>query len=171
MTEQTNPILANALVTALRRLGEAGEAVAASELAARTYVTLRHDEPRLAERLNGVMHHLARLEAAAPPDGRSPSMAIDRTLDVRSEPPVRRHTMIFDAFDRLAVGEAFVLVNDHDPKPLYYQLAAEQGGTFSWDYLEQGPTDWRVRIGRTAAAEPAERGEELQMAESTEATS
>lgn len=77
-------------------------------------------------------------------------MADDRILDVRSEPPVRRHTIIFDTFGGLAVGEAFVLVNDHDPKPLYYQLAAEQAGTFSWDYLEQGPTDWRVRIGRVA---------------------
>lgn len=79
-------------------------------------------------------------------------MAEARLLDVRNEPPVRRHTIIFDTFAELAVDDAFVLVNDHDPKPLYYQLAAEQGGTFSWDYLEQGPDVWRVRIGRTAAA-------------------
>jgi uncharacterized protein (DUF2249 family) len=89
------------------------------------------------------------------------------TLDVRSEPPVRRHELIFETFDRLEVGAAFVLVNDHDPKPLYYQLAAEQGGTFSWEYLEQGPTEWSVRIGRTApaaAAEPRHAGEELPVA-------
>jgi uncharacterized protein (DUF2249 family) len=55
------------------------------------------------------------------------------------------------------VDEAFELVNDHDPKPLYYQLAAEQPGTFSWDYVEQGPYVWRVRIGRTAASAPAAR--------------
>jgi len=161
--------LAGALVSALRRLGEAGEPIAASELAAGTYAIVRHDEPRIAERLNGVMHHLARLEAAAPNDERNPSMADDLILDVRSEPPVRRHTIIFDTFDRLEVDAAFVLVNDHDPKPLYYQLAAEQGGTFSWDYLEQGPEVWRVRIGRTAAREPASRGEELDIAAPTEA--
>lgn len=57
--------LATALVAAVRRLGEAGEPVAASRLAADAYAALRHDEPRLAERLNGVMHHLARLEAAS----------------------------------------------------------------------------------------------------------
>lgn len=171
MTNQTILILTSALVSALRRLAEAGEAIAASELAARTYANLRHDEPRVAERLNGVMHHLARLEVAAPHDEGSLSMADDFILDVRSEPPVRRHTVIFDTFARLGVGEAFVLVNDHDPKPLYYQLAAEQGGTFTWEYLEQGPTDWRVRVGRTAAAEPAERGDQLQMAETRKAGS
>ncbi|HET8587345.1 MAG TPA: DUF2249 domain-containing protein [Candidatus Limnocylindria bacterium] len=80
-------------------------------------------------------------------------MADDLVLDVRNDPPIRRHSMIFEAFNALDVDTAFVLVNDHDPKPLYYQFAAEHGGTFSWEYLEQGPTVWRVRIGRTAPAE------------------
>jgi uncharacterized protein (DUF2249 family) len=77
-------------------------------------------------------------------------MAGTSTLDVRNEPPARRHALIFDTFDRLAAGDGFELVNDHDPKPLYYQLQAEQTGRFSWEYLEQGPEVWRVRIGRTA---------------------
>jgi len=72
----------------------------------------------------------------------------DPTLDVRTEPPARRHALIFDAFDHLAAGAGFELVNDHDPKPLYYQLQAEHTGTLRWDYLEQGPEVWRVRIGR-----------------------
>jgi uncharacterized protein (DUF2249 family) len=75
----------------------------------------------------------------------------DTTLDVRSEPPARRHELIFDTFEALAAGDGFELVNDHDPKPLYYQLEAEQTGRFSWQYLEQGPEVWRVRIGRTNA--------------------
>ena len=82
-------------------------------------------------------------------------MTDDLVLDVRSEPPSRRHGLIFETFDGLEVRAAFVLVNDHDPKPLYYQLAAEQGGTFSWDYLEEGPEVWRVRIARTEPAEVA----------------
>ncbi len=72
-------------------------------------------------------------------------------LDVRSEPPIRRHELIFTSFDKLPVGDAFVLVNDHDPKPLYYQLEAEQTDKFTWEYLEQGPEAWRVQIARTAA--------------------
>lgn len=72
-------------------------------------------------------------------------------LDVRTIPPAQRHPMIFQRFTALPVGGSFVLVNDHDPKPLYYQLNFEYSGQLGWDYLEQGPTVWRVRISRTAA--------------------
>ena len=73
-------------------------------------------------------------------------------LDVRNEPPARRHQLIFEAYAALEPGAAFVLVNDHDPKPLYYQFEAEHAGKFTWEYLEQGPQTWRVEIGRTADA-------------------
>jgi len=69
-------------------------------------------------------------------------------LDVREIVPRERHELIFATFDRLSPGEAFVLINDHDPKPLYYQFQAEQTGKVNWQYLEQGPEVWRVRIGR-----------------------
>lgn len=69
-------------------------------------------------------------------------------VDVRSMPPVHRHPTIFAAFDALKPGEAMELVNDHDPKPLYYQFSAEKPGTFEWTYKEQGPTVWRVEIKR-----------------------
>lgn len=69
-------------------------------------------------------------------------------LDVRTIPPRERHPRIFALFDGLKPGEAFVLVNDHDPKPLFYQFQAERPGAFTWEYLEEGPEVWRVRIGR-----------------------
>jgi len=71
-------------------------------------------------------------------------------VDVRTLPPAERRRLIFGRFNALQVGEAFVLVNDHDPKPLFYQFKFEHEGQFSWDYLEQGPRVWRVRIGRVA---------------------
>ncbi|MCX7624555.1 MAG: DUF2249 domain-containing protein [Thermomicrobium sp.] len=74
--------------------------------------------------------------------------AAERELDVRAVPPPRRHPLIFQTFEALAPGEAFVLVNDHDPKPLFYQFQAELTGRFTWDYLERGPHVWRVRIGK-----------------------
>jgi uncharacterized protein (DUF2249 family) len=77
----------------------------------------------------------------------------DPELDVRSEPAGRRHELFFENCAGLAAGAAFVLVNDHDPKPLSYQLHAENPGQFSWEYLEAGPEVWRVRIGRTAGGE------------------
>ena len=73
-------------------------------------------------------------------------------LDVRSLVPVERHRRIFKLCDELPEGSGFVLVNDHDPRPLYYQLEAEHRGEFSWEYLEAGPEVWRVRIARRAAA-------------------
>ncbi len=69
-------------------------------------------------------------------------------LDVRTEPPARRHTLIFSNYEALKPGESFELVNDHDPKPLYYQFEAEQHNRYTWEYLEKGPVTWRVRIGR-----------------------
>lgn len=73
-------------------------------------------------------------------------------VDVRELPPVQRHQKIFQLVNELAVGRSFILVNDHDPKPLYYQLEAEHPNQFSWTYVEKGPTVWRVEIGKLARA-------------------
>jgi uncharacterized protein (DUF2249 family) len=71
------------------------------------------------------------------------------TLDVRTIVPRERHPLIFGTFDKLAPGDAFLLVNDHDPKPLYYHFKAEMGDAFAWDYLESGPEVWKVRIAKS----------------------
>jgi uncharacterized protein (DUF2249 family) len=71
-------------------------------------------------------------------------------LDIRPLPPIQRHPLIFEQFESLGAGEGFILVNDHDPKPLFYQFQAERTGEFTWDYLQQGPQEWRVRIGKVA---------------------
>lgn len=80
-------------------------------------------------------------------------------IDVRPMPPRVRHPSIFSAWDRLADGGAILLVNDHDPVPLYYQFAAECVGGFRWEYLEQGPEVWRVRISKGLFADPGFRPE------------
>ena len=73
-----------------------------------------------------------------------------RNIDVRSLVPAQRHKKIFELVNELPVGGSFVLVNDHDPKPLYYQLEAEHPKEFSWTYVERGPQVWRVEIGKNA---------------------
>lgn len=73
-------------------------------------------------------------------------------IDVRNIPPPQRHPKIFETFDGLATGQSFVLLNDHDPKPLYYQFLHERQDQFAWEYLEEGPEIWRVRIGRATSA-------------------
>lgn len=69
-------------------------------------------------------------------------------IDVRQIVPRDRHPLIFQTFDGLQPGEHFVLVNDHDPKPLHYQFVHERAELFTWEYLEAGPDVWRVQIGR-----------------------
>lgn len=71
------------------------------------------------------------------------------TLDVTQIEPRFKHPKIFDKFDELADGNAFIINNDHDPKPLYYQLLAERGQIFTWEYLESGPEIWQVKIRKT----------------------
>jgi len=73
-------------------------------------------------------------------------------IDVRSLVPAKRHEKIFQLVAELTAGDSFILVNDHDPKPLYYQLEAEYPSQFSWTYLEKGPVAWRVEIGRLQKA-------------------
>lgn len=67
-------------------------------------------------------------------------------LNVTLIEPRFKHPTIFRHFDALAGGQAFQILNDHDPKPLYYQLLGERGNIFSWSYIEQGPQWWRVEI-------------------------
>ncbi|WP_244223436.1 DUF2249 domain-containing protein [Amycolatopsis circi] len=71
-------------------------------------------------------------------------------LDVREIPHGTRHPRIFGRYARLAPGESFVLVNNHDPKPLRREFTATHGEDFTWEYVESGPEKWRVRIGRAA---------------------
>lgn len=67
-------------------------------------------------------------------------------LDVTLLEPRQKHPTIFNRFDALSQGQTLTILNDHDPKPLYYQLLAEKGDVFSWEYLAQGPQWWKVRI-------------------------
>ena len=169
MSADRDPVdaVTRVLVRACRSLAESGLPREAGRLAADAWVVLRHDHPRQAQHLDGVMHHIARLEqrleqptpdrdpsrpAVSGPTRKASTVPDDRILDVRTEIPKRRHELIFETFDHTPAGDGYVLVNDHDPKPLYYQLQAEHAGEFSWEYLEQGPEVWRVRIGRVAAA-------------------
>lgn len=74
------------------------------------------------------------------------------TLDVRIIEPRLKHPSIFQRFDQLKKGEAFIIINDHDPLPLFYQFKAERPDLFEWQYLEEGPETWRVSITKTKEA-------------------
>jgi uncharacterized protein (DUF2249 family) len=81
-----------------------------------------------------------------------PGQSAVKEIDVRTLVPAQRHEKIFQLVDTLTAGASFILVNDHDPKPLYYQIEAEHPKEFSWTYLEKGPVVWRVEIGKLSDA-------------------
>lgn len=67
-------------------------------------------------------------------------------IDVRKIEVRDKHNRIFETLDSLKIGQSLEIINDHDPKPLRYQLDAEHAGGFSWKYVEEGPEVWRVII-------------------------
>lgn len=82
-------------------------------------------------------------------------MSEAQLIDVRGMAPDQRHPLIFGALFTLQPGESVEIMNDHDPKPLSYMLAAEHPGQYTFEYIANGPVDWHVRIGRTEAPAPA----------------
>jgi regulator of cell morphogenesis and NO signaling len=79
-----------------------------------------------------------------------------KVIDVTKIEPRLKHPTIFESFDSLEAGEAVLIHNDHDPKPLYYQLLAERGNTFSWSYVKNGPQVWEVEIRKNPAGKREE---------------
>jgi len=77
-------------------------------------------------------------------------------IDVTVIEPRMKHPTIFNAFDQLTGGEAILLHNDHDPKPLYYQLLGERGNVFSWLYKQSGPEVWEVEIRKNVPGKQSE---------------
>lgn len=111
----------------------------------------RTDHSRAADRVTGLLHQLARL-----PDTDVPSIAnfteenttttAGPERDVRQEILARHHELIFATYGTLADHENFVLINDHDLKPLYYQFAGESTGQFTGTTSSKAP-----RCGRSAS--------------------
>ncbi len=77
-------------------------------------------------------------------------------LDVTKLAPREKHSTIFSRYHALKGGESLTIHNDHDPKPLYYQMQGEMGNVFTWEYLEEGPQWWRVRITKRPAGNSTE---------------
>ncbi|MGH9104503.1 MAG: DUF2249 domain-containing protein [Acidimicrobiales bacterium] len=150
--------LAALLLEAGAALADAGQGERACRLVASGWAVLRKPRPDLAVRLTAALHRLVRSVSAEPvrftpgPRPAGSGAGGDAELDVRPLAPAQRHEKIFAAYGALAPGTSFVLVNDHDPKPLRYQFEAEHSGEFSWEVLEEGPRVWRARIGRPAVS-------------------
>lgn len=78
----------------------------------------------------------------------------DAVIDLRPMLARERHALIFRELDRLEVGDALRFINDHDPKPLYYQLQAERPGAFAWDSQPISDDEWDVQVQRLTRCAP-----------------
>lgn len=79
----------------------------------------------------------------------------NKVMDVRPIPCSIKHGWIIKRWLDLAVGDHFILLNDHDPVPLYYQFAAQWPGAFTWEHLAKGPEEFRVKITKLRAVSDA----------------
>lgn len=80
----------------------------------------------------------------------------DRVMDVRPIPCTIKHGLIIRTWLELPVNDHFVLLNDHDPVPLFYQFSAQWPGAFTWEHLVKGPEEFRVKITKLRAVVDAE---------------
>jgi uncharacterized protein (DUF2249 family)/quercetin dioxygenase-like cupin family protein len=84
----------------------------------------------------------------------SPKTAGDpdvQELDVRGMRKPDKHPTIFATYAALPVGEALVLVNDHDPQHLHEEFETDHAGSYRWEYLSREIRDWRIQITKLAS--------------------
>lgn len=84
----------------------------------------------------------------------TPMVGQDKVLDVCAVPCAIKHGLIVRTFLELPVGDHFILVNGHDPVPLFYQFSAEWPATFTWEHLVKSPAEVRVKITKIKATNP-----------------
>ena len=77
-------------------------------------------------------------------EGQSEPRAVE--LDMRSVPLLQRQARIMAAWKQLPAGGVLRLVNDREPRPLYYLFQATQRGHFEWSYEQEGPEEWIAAI-------------------------
>lgn len=73
-------------------------------------------------------------------------------VNIKTLPAGKKHAIIFKNFDGLEKDEQFIVIADHDPKPLYFQFLFERSGQFDWQRIQNGPDEWHIRIRRIREA-------------------
>jgi uncharacterized protein (DUF2249 family) len=69
-------------------------------------------------------------------------------LDVRPLRKTDKRPAIFATYADLPVGDSFVVINDRDPKHVHEEFEADYAASCGWEYIEKGPTVWRIRISK-----------------------
>lgn len=69
-------------------------------------------------------------------------------LNTSGYEPHHVNSSVIDAFDSLPVGEKMILINDADPSHVFDQLEERRYGKFEWEYIEEGPDEWKVSLAK-----------------------
>jgi len=84
----------------------------------------------------------------------------EEVIDVRDIPPMQRHSLILERFEKLRPGDRLVIVNDHEPLHLLYlmQHEREDFDPSSYAASEVEPGRW-VAVFAKRTAPPTQRGD------------
>ena len=85
--DETLKAIMPVLVDALRVLGESGRPETANRLAGRAWAALRHRHPTEAQRVNALMHRLARMPSDPNNDQGAPPCLTHSSTSAPSRPP------------------------------------------------------------------------------------
>ena len=77
---------------------------------------------------------------------------MDTNIDFREFQPRFRHALFISLFERLKEDASFGFINDHDPLPLREQLEKLYLKNLIWDYEEQGPDVWKIRVSKKSSS-------------------
>jgi uncharacterized protein (DUF2249 family)/quercetin dioxygenase-like cupin family protein len=124
----------------------------ACEMCTGTLVRLDAGRPHRVEAHTDTALLVTMVKTSKAGEERNESRVKEREIDLCLMPRSERHPLVFDAFDHLAVGESFIIYNDHDPHPLRMQITQMREGEMSWEYIERGPDTFRVRLTRIKPA-------------------
>ena len=80
-------LLAGVLIAALRALGAGGQPETANRLAGQTWAALRRTHPPQAQRVNALMHQLARMPSDPNHDQGAPQCLTHNSTSAPSRPP------------------------------------------------------------------------------------
>lgn len=106
-------------------------------------------------------------EAAETPAG----YEIGEELDLRETPPPDRHPIFFEKFDNLNPGQKLVLINDHEPSPLFYEMKEVRTEVFdleSYQVFERGDEKFEAHFPKKREKDSSQSGDGGQTADEDE---
>lgn len=77
-----------------------------------------------------------------------PVAAQEGDLDVRTIDHSVRHARVIGVVTALVPGESMVIAADHAPRGVIREIEMDVPGDFTFEYLAEGPSLWRLQISR-----------------------